>query len=73
MKGRFETDTYSQEEQRVKRKEEISVMHTSQRTAEIASIKPQGGVQDVLRIRDHRTVGKASNDEGQLPEKNREK
>lgn len=47
----------------MKREDEISVMHTSQRTAETASVKPLGGVQDVLRIQDNRTVGKASNEE----------
>lgn len=33
-----------------------------------ASIKPQAGVKDELRIQDHRTVGEASRDRGHVPE-----
>lgn len=33
-----------------------------------ASIKPQAGVKDELRIQDHRTVGEASRERGHVPE-----
>ena len=33
-----------------------------------ASIKPQAGVQEELRIQDHRTVGEASRERGHVPE-----
>lgn len=33
-----------------------------------ASINPQLGVQDELRIQEHRTVGEASRDRGHVPE-----